>query len=812
MSTVLPDLYKIAENAAISSIDQAILRSFSRVHPANMGLRERSICCVRVYRYGRYGRRAPSAEPKRNEACEEVGRSTEEGRPMVGLLRVQTAMVLAFLSGTLAGCSAGGRSLPPTQPTAAAEGVLGALPRLPDGVSVPRRPSFIDTVPAQPPASNATRSPLAAHPSFFAGEVALSNGVYYLQLPNSNIFGYYAYIPQDTRYIYHFDLGYEYTIDANDGKGGIYLYDFASGHWWYTGALYPFPYLYDFTLNAFIYYYPDTTKPQHYTTSPRFFFNFGSGQIITIPSALPAPPVGYLGPASAGSLAGIMNNVSSGVTFVGISGVQFSGGPGVVVPTATVALSYGPTVLSSRRAPAAVAPRDDGRPHGLVDAPAEGPAELRALTAGLRTTSAPSGARRRPLSIPTTQGSTNAFWVAGGSLGAIGGSYTQRSATLQVVTAHGYIWIDNSLSLSGAVIQSIANDFENAYASDTAHYGTPNYTVSAPGLANRYFLTCDATGTLDAGSVPIWLTPTDNKIHVFVVDTVGLGSGVGGYFSSTNYRYQAALNCTIGKNGVTAQTVTRSNEVPMIYVGYNTKNPDYWETGEDLVRGTAHEFQHEINFVNHVILSDGPGEDPWINEGMSMLAQDFAVSRLYPGIPVDIDDAGWHAANYLTAPQNYSLTAFTGISSGSQAYNCTHCYGAEYLFQRYLYDRFGGDAYLQKMLGASTSYANVQQATGADPTQLISDFAIALAASGTGATSDPRFGFTGINLRATYNDQWGSPTTFAGPATQPLSSGSGPYMLGSFFYLSGDATASGKTISAKDVNGSFNLRAGVVQR
>jgi hypothetical protein len=251
----------------------------------------------------------------------------------------------------------------------------------------------------------------------------------------------------------------------------------------------------------------------------------------------------------------------------------------------------------------------------------------------------------------------------------------------------------------------------------------------------------------------------------------------------------------------------------MFVVGYTTgaNFPTSWEIGEDLVRSMAHEFQHEINFVNHTILSDGPSENVWINEGMSMLAQDFAVNWMYPSVPVDIDDAGWHASNYLLAPQNYSLTAFTGSTGGSQTYNCAHCYGAEYLFQRYLYDRFGRDAYLKKMLGVSTSYANLQQATGTDPNQLISDFAIALAASGTGATSDSRYGFTGINLRSTYSDQFGNLTTFNGPATSPLASGSSSYMLGSIFYMSGNATAAGKTIGVKDLSGTFSLRAGVVQ-
>ncbi|MDB5071025.1 MAG: hypothetical protein JWM87_2136 [Candidatus Eremiobacteraeota bacterium] len=720
-------------------------------------------------------------------------------------------LVPLLLAAALSGCSGAGRALPPAP--SEARSTLG-IPPAPPSMQTPRRPDFVNTVPKDPSsAALSAGTPVAhtPHPSFFNGEVALSNGVYYLQLPNGNIFGYYSYLP-DSNFIYHFDLGYEYLIDANDGRGGMYMYDFASGHWWYTGAQYPFPYLYDFTLNAFLYYYPDTAKPQHYTTAPRFFYNFTTSQIVTIPSALPAPAVGYLGPASGGALAGIMNNVSSGVTLVGISAAQPRGGSSTTVPVASVTVGYGATILSARRAPQQAA--EDNRPHGVPEMAVDGPAEYRALTGGLRrmTSTGTVPQARRTRSLGVTVGATNPFWVANGAIGSIGNSAIQRPSTLKAVTAHGYIWVDDTLTvLDPTAIQAIANDFENAYASDTAHYGSSSYTTSSPGLAGYTLPTCDTTGARDGGIVPYFITPTDNKIDVLVIDVANLGSGVGGYFSPANYFYQGALNCNIG-HGYTAASVAKSNEAPMFVVGYYTPNPDYFETGEDLVRGTAHEFQHLINFVNHAILNDGSYEDAWINEGMSMLAQDFAVRRMFPNTAIDVDDAGYRAGQYLAAPQNFSLTAFTGIVGGAQQYNCSGCYGEEYLFQRYLYDRFGGDAYLHKMLGLPLSYANLQQATGIDPAQAISDFAVAIGASGTNATTDPRFGFTGISLRDTYADQWGNQRNFLGPATVPLAAGTGAHMLGSFFYLNGDATAAGKTVTVKDLTGAYSLRAAVVQR
>ena len=116
-------------------------------------------------------------------------------------------------------------------------------------------------------------------PAFFNGEVSLGNAVYYLAFTSGNYFGYYADLGND--YIYHFDLGYEYVFDAKDGNSGVYLYDFASNDFFYTSPAYPFPYLYDFGSNSVLYYYPSTNDPGHYTSNPRYFYDFATSSVIT---------------------------------------------------------------------------------------------------------------------------------------------------------------------------------------------------------------------------------------------------------------------------------------------------------------------------------------------------------------------------------------------------------------------------------------------------------------------------------------------------------------------------------------------------
>jgi hypothetical protein len=114
-------------------------------------------------------------------------------------------------------------------------------------------------------------------PAFFTGETSLGSGVYYLQFPDGNAFGYYNF--PSFPFLYHYELGFEYFFDG--GNGAAYLYDFSSGHWSYTSSSL-FPYLYDFTLTNWLYYLPATNNPNHYTSNPRYFSDLTTGKIITM--------------------------------------------------------------------------------------------------------------------------------------------------------------------------------------------------------------------------------------------------------------------------------------------------------------------------------------------------------------------------------------------------------------------------------------------------------------------------------------------------------------------------------------------------
>ena len=383
---------------------------------------------------------------------------------------------------------------------------------------------------------------------------------------------------------------------------------------------------------------------------------------------------------------------------------------------------------------------------------------------------------RRPAesTIPPvlTAGSTVAnIWVRKFPIGGGPATNALVPMTFETQSAHGNIWIDNSLLAgpnasqsfgSGTVAQStatIGQDFEIGYASDTAHFASPDYAPNAPGVGVQS-QTCDESGRPVGQSTTYIAEPADHRINVAVLSSVSdaLGDGVGGYFTDVNYGPQAVLNCLIpmGMN-------FKSNEAPMIYVVWTDSVGAVTELTDDQITATAHELQHLINFVNHTLLPPGAGNPGFVsnetstnNEGLAVLAQDLAIHAKYPSVAFDTFDGLSLAANYLASPQNFSITGFIGIDPGASGPmpSCRGCYGGAYLFARYLYDRFGGDAYAHAMeTSGLTGFANLAASCACHETaqQLLQDFLVAMAANSIGLTPpDAAYQLGTLNVHGKY--------------------------------------------------------------
>ena len=437
---------------------------------------------------------------------------------------------------------------------------------------------------------------------------------------------------------------------------------------------------------------------------------------------------------------------------------------------------------------------------------------LRPVLANLHATGMRSGEARTIQSLPTTVGSQANLWVQYFQAGVSGTSFSQVPATLAVQTAHANVWVENSLSsLLGnqSALNAVAANIENAIASDGAHFGSASWDASAASLHQQY-ATCDANGNQNGGSSSMWIVPSDPHVNFLYVAPSQIG--VGGYMDADSLMPEDVIRCTQASNGT-----YHSNQAPTIVLTYygDTRGMDY-VLREDSIVHPAHEYQHLINVVHHAILQSQPKfEDALLNEGLSMLAQDFAISAATGGAqPLDGENIG-RTSTYLSAPQNYSVAGFAGVQSAGQTpqFNCTTCYSPAWLFERYLYDRFGGDAYTHAMdSGSQASWSEVQTVTGVAPQTLLQDFAIALAASGTAAASNSTYNFTSLNLRSTYVDQFGNSTTLAGPASIGTLStnGSQTYdvLVGAYAYFAVPGSTPSTSASLTDgTNGTFDLNA-----
>ena len=433
----------------------------------------------------------------------------------------------------------------------------------------------------------------------------------------------------------------------------------------------------------------------------------------------------------------------------------------------------------------------------------------------LQTTGARGGEERTRQSLPSTVGGQANLWIQYFQAGVNGTSFSQVPATLAVQTAHANIWVENSLSsLAGnqSALNTIAANIETAIASDNAHFGSATWDSSAAGLHAQY-ATCDSNGNQSGGNSSMWIVPSDPHVNFLYVAPSQIG--VGGYMDADSLMPESVIRCTQAANGT-----YHSNEAPTIVLAYygDTRGMPY-VLKEDSIVHPAHEYQHLINLVHHAILQpQAKFEDGLLNEGLSMLAQDFAISSATNGSqPFDGENIG-RTAGYLSATQNYSVAGFAGVQSGSGTplYNCATCYSPAWLFERYLYDRFGGDSYTHAMdAGSTVSWPELQSVTGVSSQSLLHDFAIAIGASGTAAASAP-YTFTSLNLHSTYVDQLGNSTTLSGPAPLGTLSAGGTQtfdvLVGAYVYFSVPGTTPSTSASLTDgTNGSFDLNATVIQ-
>jgi hypothetical protein len=176
----------------------------------------------------------------------------------------------------------------------------------------------------------------------------------------------------------------------------------------------------------------------------------------------------------------------------------------------------------------------------------------------------------------------------------------------------------------------------------------------------------------------------------------------------------------------------------------------------------AHEFQHMISFVQHVLVRGGSAEEGWLDEGQSKYAEELAGRSFLPGDQTTftryvIDDL-YDGYQYLAGPGDASL--IVPLDTGGYAQ-----IGASWLFVRYLVDRYGDALPLRLHETTLTGAANVEAGTGRPFATSVAEWALANWVSDLpGFVAPNELAYTTWRFRATYaslNAQ--DPTDFPRP-------------------------------------------------
>ena len=150
-----------------------------------------------------------------------------------------------------------------------------------------------------------------------------------------------------------------------------------------------------------------------------------------------------------------------------------------------------------------------------------------------------------------------------------------------------------------------------------------------------------------------------------------------------------------------------------------------------------HELQHLISFSQHVVVGGGQPEASWLDEGMSIVAEELGSiyyeqkcpppscrtnpAQLFPDSAEGfIQDFLYDSYEFGLLPDTASITLESDNDAGSS------WRGGAWLLVRWLADHWGTGIYRQIEHGPAGGVADIEQATGQPFTQSFADFGLAL--------------------------------------------------------------------------------------
>ncbi|HEY6827426.1 MAG TPA: hypothetical protein VI259_11255 [Gemmatimonadaceae bacterium] len=150
-----------------------------------------------------------------------------------------------------------------------------------------------------------------------------------------------------------------------------------------------------------------------------------------------------------------------------------------------------------------------------------------------------------------------------------------------------------------------------------------------------------------------------------------------------------------------------------------------------------HELQHLINFSQHVVVHGGDPEFGWLDEGLSIVAEELGslhYEQQCPGTscrtnPAQIfpDSSQGFVQGFLYDSYQYALRPDTAsVTLHSDSDDGFSWRGGDWLLVRWLGDQFGNGVFRKLDQTSVTGVANIQQATAQSFPPLFADFGLAL--------------------------------------------------------------------------------------
>ncbi len=232
----------------------------------------------------------------------------------------------------------------------------------------------------------------------------------------------------------------------------------------------------------------------------------------------------------------------------------------------------------------------------------------------------------------------------------------------------------------------------------------------------------------------------------------------------------------------------------------------------------THEFQHMINFVEHVLVRGASStEEGWLDEGLSKYAEEiagrsFGDNAHFSQYAIGAVDDGYH---YMLAPGNNPLLIPLDQGTLPEV-------GASWLFTRYIVDQFGAALPGKLVQTSLTGAANVAAQTGQPFGQTVSRWALANWVSDLpGFTAPSELKYTSWHFRTTFSSLHSQNATLwplAYPLVPAFSAGnavnvSGTLNSGSGFYVRAVQPAGGAAFTLHfSADGTNAVSAAVIPR